>query len=149
MQLTYFLILKRTALALFSLTERSLTWYCQLRFVSIFTPRYFTLSVGYSLLPLNFIFKSPSNFFCLDLNINALLDLDVRDEGNQLLLESMNVGVDIKTLLKKCSSYSQAISEGDPNGFYQNSNILSIKAAPELQLLERKKYAYIHCKALK
>ena len=25
-----------------------------------------TLSVGYSLLPYNFIFKSPSNFFCLD-----------------------------------------------------------------------------------
>ena len=35
----------------------------------IFTPRYFTLSVGYSLLPLNFIFKSPSDFFCLDLKI--------------------------------------------------------------------------------
>ena len=69
LQLTYFLILKRTALALFSLTERSLTQYCQLWFVSIFTPKYFTLSVEYSLLPLNFIFKSPSNFFCLDLKI--------------------------------------------------------------------------------
>ena len=35
LQLTYFLILKRRALALFSLTERSLAWYCQLRFVSV------------------------------------------------------------------------------------------------------------------
>ena len=67
--LTYFLILKRRALALFSLMERSLTWCCQVRFVSIFTPRYLTLSVGYSLLPHNFIFKSPSSFFCLDLKI--------------------------------------------------------------------------------
>ena len=31
---------------LFSLMERSLTWYCQLRFISVFTPRYLTLSVG-------------------------------------------------------------------------------------------------------
>ena len=69
LQLTCFLILKRRTLALFSLLESPLTWYCQLRFVSIFTPRYLTLSVGYSLLPLNFIFKSPSNFFCLDLKI--------------------------------------------------------------------------------
>ena len=61
--------MKRRALALFSLMERSLTWYCQLRFVSIFTPKYLTLSVGYSLLPHNLIFKSPSNFFCLDLKI--------------------------------------------------------------------------------
>ena len=49
--------------------ERSLTWYCQLRFVSIFTPNYLTLSVEYSLLPHNLIFKSPSNFLCLDLKI--------------------------------------------------------------------------------
>ena len=40
-----------------------------MRFVSILTPRYLTLSVGYSLLPRNFIFKSPSSFFCLDLKI--------------------------------------------------------------------------------
>ena len=51
LRLTYFLILKRRALALFSLMERSLTSYCQLRFVSIFTPKYLTFSVGYSLLP--------------------------------------------------------------------------------------------------
>ena len=68
--LTYFLILKRRALALFSLMERSLTGCCQVRFVSIFTPKYLTLSVGYSLLPHNFIFKSHSSFFCLDLKIN-------------------------------------------------------------------------------
>ena len=43
--LTYFLILKRRVLALFSLRERSLTWCCQVGFVSIFTPRYLTLSV--------------------------------------------------------------------------------------------------------
>ena len=69
--LTYFLILKRRALALFSLTERSLTWWCQVRFLSNFTFRYLTLSVGYSLLPHNFIFKSPSGFFCLDLKITV------------------------------------------------------------------------------
>ena len=69
LRLTYFLILKRRALALFSLMERLLTWYCQLRFVSIFTPKYLTISVGYSLLPYNLIFKSPSSFFCLDLKI--------------------------------------------------------------------------------
>ena len=57
------LVLQRSALALFSLMERSLTRYCQLRFVSVFTPTYLTLSVRYSLLPHNFIFKSPLNFF--------------------------------------------------------------------------------------
>ena len=60
--LTYLLILKRRALALFSLMERSFTWCCQVRFASIFTPRYLTLSVGYS-------FKSTSSFCCLDLKI--------------------------------------------------------------------------------
>ena len=69
LRLTYFLILKRRALTLFSLMERSLTWYWQLRFVSIFTSRYLTLSVGYRLLPHNLIFESPSNFFYLDLKI--------------------------------------------------------------------------------
>ena len=69
LRLTHFLILKRSAFTLFSLMDRSLTWYCQVRFVSIFTPMYLTLSVGYSLLPHDFIFKSPSSFFCLDLKI--------------------------------------------------------------------------------
>ena len=69
LRLTYFLILKWRALALFSLMERSLIWCCQVRFASIFTPTYLTLSVGYSLLPHNFIFKSPSSFFCLYLKI--------------------------------------------------------------------------------
>ena len=69
LRLTYFLILKRRAFALFSLVDRSLTWYYKLRFVSIYTPRYLILSVGYNLLPHNVIFKSPSNFFCLDLKI--------------------------------------------------------------------------------
>ena len=69
LRLTYFLILKRRALVLFSLMERSLTLYCQLSFVSIFTPRYLTLSVEYSLLPHSLIFKSPSNFLCLDSKI--------------------------------------------------------------------------------
>ena len=69
LRLTYFLILERRALALFSLMERWLTWYCQRRFVSIFTVRHLTLSVEYSLLPHNFIFKWPSDFFCLGLKI--------------------------------------------------------------------------------
>ena len=46
-----------------------LTWYCQLRFLSIFRRRYLTLSVGYSLLPHNLYFKSPSDFSCFDLKI--------------------------------------------------------------------------------
>ena len=85
LRLTYLLILKRRALALFILMERSLTGYCQLRFVSIFTPRYLTLSVGYSLLPHNLIFKSPSNFFCLDLNITfQFLHSEILVAFNQL-----------------------------------------------------------------
>ena len=71
LRLTYFLILKRTALALFSLMERSLICYCQLRFVSIFAPKYLTLPVRLSHLPQNLVFKSPLNFFCLDLKINS------------------------------------------------------------------------------
>ena len=69
LRLTYFLILKGRALALFNLMERSLMWFCQLRFVSTFTPKNLTLSVVYGLLPHNLIFKSPSNFFCLELKI--------------------------------------------------------------------------------
>ena len=68
-RLKYFLILKKRKFALFSLMERSLTWYCQLRFISIFTSRYLTSSVGHNLLPHDFIFKSHWNFFCLDLEI--------------------------------------------------------------------------------
>ena len=49
--------------------ERSLAWYCQLRFVSIFTLSYLTVSVGYSLLLYNLIFKSPLNFFYSSLKI--------------------------------------------------------------------------------
>ena len=52
-------------MALFNLMEISLTLYCQQKVVSIFTPRYLTLSIGYSLLPYNVTFKSPSNFFLL------------------------------------------------------------------------------------
>ena len=44
----------------------------QVKFESIFVPRYFTFSVRYSLSPHNFIFKPPSNFFCLDLKITIL-----------------------------------------------------------------------------
>ena len=41
-----FLVLKRRRLDLFSLMERSLTWWhCQLRFESIFIPMYLTLSL--------------------------------------------------------------------------------------------------------
>ena len=65
--LTCFLILKRTALALFSLMKRSLTWYYQLRFASIFATKYLALSVSFTLLRGNLIFKSSTNFFCLDL----------------------------------------------------------------------------------
>ena len=36
--LPHFLILKMRALPLFGLMERSLTWYCQLKFVSIIAP---------------------------------------------------------------------------------------------------------------
>ena len=71
LKLTYFLILKRRALAPFSLMERSPTCYCQQRFVPFFTPAYLTFSVGYSLLPHNLIFKSPPNFFCLYLKITV------------------------------------------------------------------------------
>ena len=67
--LTYFLILKRRVLALFSLMKRSLTWHCQVRFESILSPRYFIFSVGYSVLPHSLIFKSSSNLFFLDLKI--------------------------------------------------------------------------------
>ena len=66
---TYFLIFERRELTLPSLMERSLIWHCQLKFASIFTRWYLTFSVGYSLLPHNFIFKSIPNFFCLDLKI--------------------------------------------------------------------------------
>ena len=69
LRLTYLLILKRSTFSIFSLINRSLTWYCQLRVLSIFKPRYLTLSVGYSLLPHTFISKSHSNFFYLDLKI--------------------------------------------------------------------------------
>ena len=69
LRLTYFLSLNRKAFVQFNLMERSLTWYCQLRFVAIFTCRYLTLSVRYNLLPHNFIFTSLSSFFYLDLRI--------------------------------------------------------------------------------
>ena len=53
-------------MALVSLMERSsFTWHCQLQFVSIFTTRYLTLSVRYSLLPHKFIFKSTFKFLLL------------------------------------------------------------------------------------
>ena len=42
LNLIYFLILKKRVLTLFSLIERSWTWYCQLRFVSILAHRYWT-----------------------------------------------------------------------------------------------------------
>ena len=47
--------------------KKSLKWYCQLRSVSIFTPKYLTLLVRYSLFQRNSVFKSPLNFFWLDL----------------------------------------------------------------------------------
>ena len=71
LRLTYFLILKRRPLVLFSLKQRSLTWLSQLRFESIWTPRYFTLSLVHSLLAYNLTFKLPSNFFCLNLKITT------------------------------------------------------------------------------
>ena len=53
-------------MALVSVMDRSsLTWHCQLQFVSIFTTRYLALSVRYSLLPHNFIFKSTFKFLLL------------------------------------------------------------------------------------
>ena len=87
LRLIYFLILKRSTFALFSLMDRSLTWSYQLRFVSIFTPTYLTPLVGYRLLPHNFIFKSPkflllrlkdyNFFFCFTL-------IEILFEFNQL-----------------------------------------------------------------
>ena len=71
LKLTKALILEMRALTLFSSMGKSLTCYCQLRFVSIFTNRYLTFSVEYSLLPRNFTFKSPLNFFCLDTRITV------------------------------------------------------------------------------
>ena len=44
-----------------------LTWHCKIRFVSVLTSRYLPLSLGYNLLPHNFIVKSSSNFFLLRL----------------------------------------------------------------------------------
>ena len=41
----------------------------QTKICIIFTPRHLTLSVGYSLLPQNFIFRSSWNLFCVDLEI--------------------------------------------------------------------------------
>ena len=88
LRLIYFLILKRSTFALFSLMDRSLTWSYQLRFVSIFTPTYLTPLVGYRLLLHNFIFKSPSSFFCLDLKITILFCfftlIEILFEFNQL-----------------------------------------------------------------
>ena len=77
LKLTYFLILKRRALALFSFMERLLTWYCQLKFVSIFILRYLTLSVRYSLLPHNFSFKSSQILFCFNYHFNFFLLSDI------------------------------------------------------------------------
>ena len=71
LMLSSFPILKRRVLGLFSLMKISLKLYFQLRLLLIFTPRYLTLSVGYSLLPYNFVFKSPSDFFCLDQGIQT------------------------------------------------------------------------------
>ena len=59
--------------------ERSLTWCYQISLVSIFTPRYLTILVGYSLLPHNFIFKSPSSLFCLDLKITISVFLTLSE----------------------------------------------------------------------
>ena len=71
MQLTYFLIWKSRALALFSLIERSLTLYCQLKFVSIFTPRYLTLSLWYRWLVLwKFVYVLVRMRFSWQSNIN-------------------------------------------------------------------------------
>lgn len=69
LRLTHFPILKKRTLVLFSLIERLFTWHSQLRFGSIFTPRYLILSIGYSLLLHSSIFKSTSNFFCLDIKM--------------------------------------------------------------------------------
>ena len=49
-------------------------------FVSIFTSKYLiTLSIGYSFLPHNLIFKSPSKFLCLDLKITISVFLTLSE----------------------------------------------------------------------
>ena len=77
---------------------------------------------------------------------NELLDIDVSGQKNQLPLESMNVRVDVKALLKKCSKNSRKQYQKDMQetfikiAYYFSictSILLSIKAAPEKQLLER------------
>ena len=67
-QIKYFLTIFYLEILKYSFI-RLLIWHCQLRFASILTPNYFTLSVGYSILPYSLTFKSPSNFSCLDLKI--------------------------------------------------------------------------------
>ena len=75
LRLKYFVTLKKREFALFSLMERLLTWYCQLRFLSIFTPNYLTLLVGYSLLSHDLIFKSPSNLIGNNNIRSAILEI--------------------------------------------------------------------------
>ena len=75
--LMYFLILKVFLFWLYS--EKSLTWHSQITFASILTPRYLSLYVRYSVLPHSLIFKSPSNFFCLDLKITISVFLILRE----------------------------------------------------------------------
>ena len=89
-------------MALFGLMQRSLTWFCQLRFVSIFTPSYLTISVGYSLLPYNFVFKSPSNFCCFNFKIIILVFFTLSEilfAFNQLTRRSKSVLISLFSFL--------------------------------------------------
>ena len=54
-------------------------WDFHERFSSILTPKYLTLSVGKSLLQVNFNFILPSNCFCLDLKITSSVFLTLSE----------------------------------------------------------------------
>ena len=60
----------------------------------------------------------------------ALLDIDVRDEGNQLHLESMNVGVDVKVLLKKCTKDSRKHYQKEMQGAFIKIAIYFLSRLP-------------------
>ena len=65
-----FLISNNKALALFGFADRESVWGIHVRFRLVLTPKYLTLSIGKSLLRLNFHFTSPSNCLLLDLKVH-------------------------------------------------------------------------------
>ena len=66
-------------MALFNLTDKYSIWDFHIRFPSIWTPKYLTLSVRKSFLRLKFHFISPTNCFLLDLKITSLVFLTLTE----------------------------------------------------------------------